>query len=178
MIHGPPWWLNSKKFACNARITGDAGLIPESGNSPWRMAWQPTQVFLPGESHGQRSLVGYSHSPWGHKDTKSRTWLKWVSMDAGDTYIHIIYIDIHTHTHTHTYIYNFLCYIGVQLINNVVIVSGAQQRDSAIHIHVSILFQTPLPPRLPHNIKQSSLYYIVGPCWLSILNRVPCTCPS
>ena len=28
--------------------------------------WQPTPVFLPGESHGQRSLVGYS--PWGHKE--------------------------------------------------------------------------------------------------------------
>ena len=27
--------------------------------------WQPTPVFLPGESHGQRSLAGYS--PWGHK---------------------------------------------------------------------------------------------------------------
>ena len=32
---------------------------------PWRRKWQPTPVFLPGESHGQRSLVGYS--PWGHK---------------------------------------------------------------------------------------------------------------
>ena len=31
----------------------------------WRKAWQPTPVFLPGESHGQRNLVGYS--PWGHK---------------------------------------------------------------------------------------------------------------
>ena len=29
---------------------------------PWRRAWQPTPVFLPGESHGQRSLMGYS--PW------------------------------------------------------------------------------------------------------------------
>jgi len=28
--------------------------------SPWRRAWQPTPVFLPGESHGQKSLVGYS----------------------------------------------------------------------------------------------------------------------
>ena len=32
---------------------------------PWRRKWQPTPVFLPGESHGQRSLVGYS--PWGHE---------------------------------------------------------------------------------------------------------------
>ena len=31
---------------------------------PWRRKWQPTPVFLPGESHGQRSLAGYS--PWGH----------------------------------------------------------------------------------------------------------------
>ena len=31
-------------------------------NSPWRRAWQPTPVFLPGELHGQRSLAGYS--PW------------------------------------------------------------------------------------------------------------------
>ena len=34
---------------------------------------------------------------------------------------------------------NFLFYIGVQLINNVVLVSGVQQSDSVIHIHVSIL---------------------------------------
>ena len=30
------------------------------GKIPWRRAWQPTPVFLPGESHGQRSLVGYT----------------------------------------------------------------------------------------------------------------------
>ena len=36
---------------------------PSVGKIPWRRAWQPTPVFLPGESHGQRSLVGYS--PWG-----------------------------------------------------------------------------------------------------------------
>jgi len=33
---------------------------------PWRRAWQPTPVFLPGKSHGQRSLVGCS--PWGCKE--------------------------------------------------------------------------------------------------------------
>ena len=37
---------------------GDMGLIPRK--IPWRRAWQPTPVFLPRESHGQRSLVGYS----------------------------------------------------------------------------------------------------------------------
>ena len=33
---------------------------------PWRREWLSTPVFLPGESHGQRSLAGYS--PWGHKE--------------------------------------------------------------------------------------------------------------
>ena len=33
---------------------------------PWRRAWQPAPVFLPGESHGQRSLVDYS--PYDHKE--------------------------------------------------------------------------------------------------------------
>ena len=34
---------------------------------PWKRVWLPTLVFLPGEFHGQRSLVGYS--PWGHKES-------------------------------------------------------------------------------------------------------------
>ena len=73
----------------------------------------------------------------------------------------------------------FFLYIGVQLINNVVIASGGQQRDSAIHKHVSILLQTHLSHnRLPRNTEQSSLCYIVGPYWLSVLNVAGCTCPS
>ena len=40
------------------------GILPFT---PWRRKWQPTPVFLPGESHGQRSLVGYS--PRGHKES-------------------------------------------------------------------------------------------------------------
>ena len=34
---------------------------------PWRRGWQPTPIFLPGEFHGQRSLVGYS--AWGCKES-------------------------------------------------------------------------------------------------------------
>ena len=41
------------------------GFDPWVGKMPWRRAWQPTPVFLPGESHGQRSLAG--SSPQGHK---------------------------------------------------------------------------------------------------------------
>ena len=43
------------------------GLDAWLGKIPWRRKWQPTPVFLSGESHGQRSLVGYS--PQGHKRT-------------------------------------------------------------------------------------------------------------
>jgi len=39
---------------------------PWVGKIPWRRKWQHTPIFLPGESHGQRSLVGYS--PWGSKE--------------------------------------------------------------------------------------------------------------
>ena len=39
---------------------------PLVGKIPWRRKWQPTPVFLPGESHGPRSLVGYR--PWGRKE--------------------------------------------------------------------------------------------------------------
>ena len=39
------------------------------GKMPWRRAWQPTPVFLPGESHGQRILVGYN--PWGGKESNT-----------------------------------------------------------------------------------------------------------
>ena len=47
----------------------------------WRKEWLPSPVFLPGEFHGQRSMVIYS--PWGHKE-----------LDM---------IESHTHTHTHTH---------------------------------------------------------------------------
>ena len=40
---------------------GDASLIPGLGRFPGEGKWQPTPVFLPGKSHGQKSLVGYSH---------------------------------------------------------------------------------------------------------------------
>ena len=52
-----PSGSDSKEPAGNVR---DPSLIPGSGRFPWRKEWQPTPVFLPGEFHGQRSLVDYS----------------------------------------------------------------------------------------------------------------------
>ena len=55
-----------KNPSANAGDARDLELIPV-GKIPWRRAWEPILVFLPGESHRQRSLVGYS--PWGHKES-------------------------------------------------------------------------------------------------------------
>ena len=44
----------------------DLGFDPWVGKIPWRRKWQPTPIFLSGESHGSKSLAGYS--PWGHKE--------------------------------------------------------------------------------------------------------------
>ena len=41
----------------------------DAQEDPLEEGWQPTPVFLPGESHGQRSLVGYS--PWGCKESNT-----------------------------------------------------------------------------------------------------------
>ena len=57
----------------------------------------------------------------------------------------------------------FYFVLGYSLLtNNIVIVLSEQQRNSAIHIHVSVLPQVPLPARLPQNIEQSSMCYTVG----------------
>ena len=45
---------------------GNTGFNPWVGKIPWRRERPPTSAFLPRESHGQRSLAGYS--PWGHKE--------------------------------------------------------------------------------------------------------------
>ena len=55
------------------------GFDPWVGKIPCKREWQPIPVFLPGEFHGQRSLVGYS--PWGRKELDTTERL--------------------THTHTH-----------------------------------------------------------------------------
>ena len=62
---GLPGSLDGKESGCNAGDVRDFGSIPGLGRSPG--GGQPSPVFLPGESHVQRSLVGYS--PCGHKES-------------------------------------------------------------------------------------------------------------
>ena len=63
-VPGLPWWFSGKEPACQCRRLR---FNPWVGQIPWRRAWQPTPVFLPWKSHGQRSLAGCS--PWGHKES-------------------------------------------------------------------------------------------------------------
>ena len=57
---GFPGGATGKDPACQFRRGKRCGFYPWVGKIPWRRAWQPTPVFLPIESHGQRRLAGYS----------------------------------------------------------------------------------------------------------------------
>jgi len=57
---GFPGGASGKEPACQCRRHKRCGLDPWVRKITWRRAWQPTPVLLPGESHGQRSLEGYS----------------------------------------------------------------------------------------------------------------------
>ena len=57
---------SGKDPACQCRRCKRRWFSPWVGKIPWRRAWQPTPLFLPGESQGQRSLAGCSS--WGHKE--------------------------------------------------------------------------------------------------------------
>ena len=86
MLKNPP---------ANAGDAGDMGSIPGWGRSPEQRTRQPTPVFLPGESHGQRSLVGCSSLGFqlrepgrgtGHKESHSlggRSWTSLISLRYG-----------------------------------------------------------------------------------------------
>ena len=70
-----PQW----RSVCECRRVG---FDPWVGKIPWRRKWQPIPICLPGKSHGQRNLTGYSQ--WGHKELNTTELLS-----------------THTHTHTH-----------------------------------------------------------------------------
>ena len=63
---GLPRRLSGKHSACQCTRRRRCRFDPWVGKIPWRRAWQPTPLFLSGESHGQRSLAGYR--PWGCKE--------------------------------------------------------------------------------------------------------------
>ena len=83
-IWGFPSGSVVKKPPCNAGDAGDR-FNPSVEKIPWQRAWQSTKVFLPRESHGQKSLAGYS--PRGHRESDMTE---------------------HTHIHSEEFIYHKL----------------------------------------------------------------------
>ena len=57
---GFPGDASGREPSCQCKRHKRRGFNPWVGKIPWRREWQPTPVFLPEESHGQRSLAGYS----------------------------------------------------------------------------------------------------------------------
>ena len=85
---GFPGGTSGKEPACQCRGCKRCMFDPHLGKIPWRKGWQPTPVFLPGESHGQRRLEGYS--PQGPKE-----------LDMTEATVRA-YACTHAHAHTHT----------------------------------------------------------------------------
>ena len=93
-----PFYLKNKIKTANKYVSFPGGSVVKnlpakqetwvrSLKLPWRRAWQPTPVFLSGECHGQRSLVGYS--PWGQKQLDMTEWL---TFHRHDRNLHLINI--------------------------------------------------------------------------------------
>ena len=95
---GLPRWLSCKESTCQCRRHG---FDPWIGKIPWRRDWQPTPIFLPRESHGQRGLVGCYQ--WGCKES--------------DTTEHA-HMQTPTNIQTHTHLYSVLkiFYLGPSLV--------------------------------------------------------------
>ena len=66
-------WLSGKESACQSRRSKRHGFNSWVRKIPWSRKWEATPVFLPGESHGQKSLVGYT--PWCRKELDKTEWL-------------------------------------------------------------------------------------------------------
>ena len=69
---GFPGGASGKESSCQYRKHKGYSFNPWVGKIPWRRKWQPTPLFLSGESHGQRSLVGYNPLGCRESDTTER----------------------------------------------------------------------------------------------------------
>ena len=82
---GIPRWLRGKESSCQWRTCRRYGFDPRVGKIPWRKAWQPIPVFLPGES------------PWTEEPGRVESMVGGVTKSWAQFSRHT-----HTHTHTHT----------------------------------------------------------------------------
>ena len=84
ILEGFSWWLSVKEYFCNARDMLETRVWSLDQEDPLEEGRATTTVFLPGESHGQRSLTGLQSMGW---QSIGHDWSDWT----------------HTHTHTHTH---------------------------------------------------------------------------
>jgi len=80
------WWLRWLSISLQC---GRPDFDPWVRKTPWRRKWQSISVLLPGKSHGQKSLVGYS--PWGCKEsdtTERLDFIIWRTSVCSRNYIH------------------------------------------------------------------------------------------
>ena len=74
VTQGFPGGASGKEPTCQCRRCKRCGFDPWVRKMPWRRTWQPTPVFLPGKSHGQRSLVGYSPVQFSRSAVSDSLW--------------------------------------------------------------------------------------------------------
>ena len=119
-----PGGASGKVPACQCRRHRDLGSIPGLGRPPWRRKWQPTSVFLPGESHAQRSLAGCS--PWGSQSRDTTEWLR--SFTVTHTY-QVILLNSHSDVEGKFYC---LCAVDIKHLDNYHNVLS-MEKDMATH---------------------------------------------
>ena len=73
IIYSPPGTIEDFPGGSEGKASACNGFDPWDGKIPWGRKWHPTPVFLPGKSHGWKSLVGCS--PRGHKELDMTEWL-------------------------------------------------------------------------------------------------------
>ena len=88
---GFPGGSDSKRICLQCRRLG---FSPWVGKIPWKREWLLTPVFLPGEFHCQRGLVGYN--PWGHKESTERVSTQTDERERLNVYIRYVWIRYHS----------------------------------------------------------------------------------
>ena len=113
---------------------GRPGFDPWFGKIPWRKEWQPTPVFLPGEFHGQRSLVGYS--PWSR--TKSDTTERLTHTEAPLSLFNVVFHPAFKHETSELFSQN-TCEVGRFLVKRSTRVSANPGQSSTAHVGLPAL---------------------------------------